>query len=165
VAGQVSEQTRIAWATSTFNPWVGCTKVGPGCDHCYAEALMDARFGRVKWGAGQPRQRTSAANWRQPIAWNEKAAIRDNGKPSSEAARAAEDGPLKEARAKLAAATTKDERRACLEVVHAHLAKAVYYRYAVGRVELGMFFLVEGQGDTWEDAFAKVDAYYRKKAA
>ena len=44
-------------------------KVGPGCDHCYAEYLMDHRWHRVKWGAGQPRVRTSAANWQQPLRW------------------------------------------------------------------------------------------------
>lgn len=66
----MSEHTNIAWADSTFNPWIGCTKVGPGCDGCYAEALMDARYGRVKWGPGQPRSRTSNAYWRKPLAWN-----------------------------------------------------------------------------------------------
>lgn len=75
----MSEATTIAWADSTFNPWVGCTKVGPGCDGCYAEALMDRRMGRVKWGAGQPRRRTSGSYWRQPLAWNRKAA--ESGKP------------------------------------------------------------------------------------
>jgi protein gp37 len=75
----MSETTNIAWADSTFNPWIGCTKVGPGCEGCYAEALMDRRMGRVKWGAGEKRQRTSAAYWRQPLAWNRKA--RESGKP------------------------------------------------------------------------------------
>lgn len=65
----MSEQTAIEWADSTFNPWIGCTKVGPGCDHCYAEAMMDTRLGRAQWGAGNPRQRTSAAYWRQPLKW------------------------------------------------------------------------------------------------
>lgn len=31
---------------------------------------MDTRLGRGKWGAGQPRQRTSEAYWRQPVRWN-----------------------------------------------------------------------------------------------
>lgn len=75
----MSETTRIAWATSTFNPWIGCTKVGPGCTGCYAEALMDKRMGRVKWGAGQKRRRTSATYWDQPLAWNRKAA--ESGQP------------------------------------------------------------------------------------
>jgi protein gp37 len=66
----MSEQTGIEWCDSTFNPWIGCTKVGPGCDHCYAEQRMDTRLKKVNWGAGQPRKRTSAANWRLPIKWN-----------------------------------------------------------------------------------------------
>ena len=68
----MAETTGIAWTDSTFNPWIGCTKVGPGCDHCYAEAL-DKRHrwgGATHWGSGVPRQRTSAANWKKPMAWN-----------------------------------------------------------------------------------------------
>lgn len=66
----MSEQTKIEWCDHTFNPWMGCAKVSPGCAHCYAETLMDHRYGKVKWGKGQPRQRTSAANWRLPMKWN-----------------------------------------------------------------------------------------------
>ncbi len=62
--------TKIEWATHTFNPWIGCAHVSPGCIHCYAEVLMDQRMGRVKWGPGQPRSRTSEGNWRKPLAWN-----------------------------------------------------------------------------------------------
>lgn len=65
----MAEKTGIAWTDSTFNPWIGCTKVGPGCDNCYAEALMDKRWHKVQWGSAQQRQRTSAANWKQPLLW------------------------------------------------------------------------------------------------
>ena len=34
----MSDTTKIEWATGTFNPWIGCTKVSPGCARCYAEA-------------------------------------------------------------------------------------------------------------------------------
>lgn len=34
----VAENTGIEWCDHTFNPWVGCTKISPACDHCYAEA-------------------------------------------------------------------------------------------------------------------------------
>lgn len=27
----MSANTKIEWADHTFNPWIGCTKVGPGC--------------------------------------------------------------------------------------------------------------------------------------
>src|SRR5574337_1981837 len=68
----MSERTGISWCDSTFNPWYGCTKVSPACDHCYAERLMDKRMHSVQWGAGKPRVRTSAENWRQPLRWNAK---------------------------------------------------------------------------------------------
>lgn len=66
----MAENTKIEWADHTFNPWMGCTKVGPGCDNCYAEALMDTRYGKVEWGAGKPRVRTSPSNWAKPRKWN-----------------------------------------------------------------------------------------------
>ncbi len=68
----MADKTEIAWCDSTFNPWIGCAKVGPGCDNCYAEADFDHRKHRVKWGAGQERSRTSAANWKKPLQWNRK---------------------------------------------------------------------------------------------
>lgn len=64
----MAENTSIEWCDHTFNPWVGCTKVGPGCDHCYAERRMDTRLHRVQWGAGQQRQRTKT--WGDPVKWN-----------------------------------------------------------------------------------------------
>jgi protein gp37 len=64
--------TAIEWADATFNPWIGCTKVSPGCDHCYAEALAK-RTGMAEWGPHAARRRTSAAYWRQPLKWNREA--------------------------------------------------------------------------------------------
>ena len=69
----MAENSKIEWTTHTFNPWIGCTKVSPACDHCYAEAMMDTRYGRVRWGAGEDRQRTSASNWALPRRWNKAA--------------------------------------------------------------------------------------------
>jgi protein gp37 len=65
----VAENSNIEWTDHTFNPWIGCTKVSPGCANCYAEA-HDNRFGGGHWGKGAPRQRTSEANWRKPVQWN-----------------------------------------------------------------------------------------------
>lgn len=70
----MGENTHIEWCDHTFNPWIGCSKVSPGCEHCYAEKLMDKRMGKVKWGPQGTRLRTSDANWRKPVAWNRKAA-------------------------------------------------------------------------------------------
>jgi len=61
-------KTNIEWCHRTFNPFIGCTKVSPGCDHCYAEAMMDKRLHKVKWG-GTP-IRTSESNWQQPLKWD-----------------------------------------------------------------------------------------------
>lgn len=36
-------QTSINWATMTWNPLAGCTRVTTGCDHCYAYALHNRR--------------------------------------------------------------------------------------------------------------------------
>ncbi|NSX05072.1 phage Gp37/Gp68 family protein [Cupriavidus gilardii] len=68
----MAEHSAIEWTDHTFNPWEGCQKVGPGCDHCYAET-RNARFAggtAINWGPGAPRRRTSAANWRKPVVWN-----------------------------------------------------------------------------------------------
>ncbi len=69
----MGDATKIEWADHTFNPWIGCTQVSPACENCYAEVLMGQRYKRVKWGAGEARQRTASANWRKPITWNRKA--------------------------------------------------------------------------------------------
>ena len=63
------ENSGISWTGNTFNPWVGCTKVSAGCDHCYAESLSKWT-GYAKWGAGAERRVTSDENWRKPIKWN-----------------------------------------------------------------------------------------------
>lgn len=68
----MAENTKIEWADHTFSPWTGCTKVSPACDHCYAEGWAK-RSGHVKWGSGQPRRRTSDANWRMPLKWSREA--------------------------------------------------------------------------------------------
>ncbi|RKG64095.1 DUF5131 family protein, partial [Corallococcus terminator] len=28
--------SKIEWTEQTWNPTVGCTKISPGCKHCYA---------------------------------------------------------------------------------------------------------------------------------
>lgn len=72
----MGEQTAIAWTTHTFNPWTGCARVSPGCQHCYAEAWAK-RSGLVEWGVNAERRRTTPANWRKPIAWNHAARVLD----------------------------------------------------------------------------------------
>lgn len=68
----MSDQTGISWCDSTANFWIGCTKISPACDFCYAERDMDIRLHRVKWGAGQPRLLTGLDNRQKPFRWNER---------------------------------------------------------------------------------------------
>lgn len=49
----MSDNTKISWTDSTWNPIVGCTIVSPGCTNCYA--MRDAaRIIRCSNGAGRP---------------------------------------------------------------------------------------------------------------
>ena len=43
----MAQKTEIEWTDATWNPVTGCTKVGPGCDNCYAERFAE-RFRGVK---------------------------------------------------------------------------------------------------------------------
>lgn len=66
----MADNTKIEWADHTFNPWIGCTRVSPGCDNCYAAVSTPARTMRVEWGAKEERHLTSEANWKSPVRWN-----------------------------------------------------------------------------------------------
>lgn len=74
------QNSKIEWCTHTFNPWHGCVKVSPGCQHCYAEVL-DKRFGRAVWGPAKttPRMGMSENYWKQPARWNEAAMLQPYG--------------------------------------------------------------------------------------
>ena len=55
-AERMSEQSGIEWTDATWNPVTGCTKISPGCKHCYAERLA-ARLQAM----GNPRYRRGFA--------------------------------------------------------------------------------------------------------
>lgn len=63
------DNTEIEWTDATWNPVTGCTKVSPGCDNCYAEALT-ARFpGRFPNGFDvtlKPHRMNEPAHWQRP---------------------------------------------------------------------------------------------------
>ncbi len=71
--------TSIAWADYTFNLWIGCRKVSPGCAHCYAESYA-RRFWSDPWKTGVYHV-TSPQYWKQPLAWDRKAA--EAGRPAT----------------------------------------------------------------------------------
>jgi protein gp37 len=37
----MTDNSKIEWTQATWNPVTGCTKVSPGCDHCYAETFAE----------------------------------------------------------------------------------------------------------------------------
>ena len=43
----MSDKSTIEWTDATWNPVRGCTKISPGCKHCYAETFAE-RFRGVK---------------------------------------------------------------------------------------------------------------------
>ena len=66
----MSDATAIEWTDATWNPVTGCTKVGAGCDHCYAERFAE----RFRGVAGHPFERGFDLQLRperlqQPLAW------------------------------------------------------------------------------------------------
>lgn len=42
----MSTDSKIEWTDATWNPVTGCTKVSPGCDHCYAERIVERFKGK-----------------------------------------------------------------------------------------------------------------------
>lgn len=67
----MAEKTEISWTDATFNPWWGCAKVSPACDHCYAER-DSKRFaaGKVLWGVDAERREFGDQHWDEPLKWN-----------------------------------------------------------------------------------------------
>lgn len=76
----MTTNSRIGWTDHTFNPWVGCTRVSPACDNCYAETLSIRTGHRDRWGDDARRDVTSDGYWRNPLKWN--AAAAEAGRPA-----------------------------------------------------------------------------------
>ena len=72
----MAENTAIEWADKTWSPWEGCTKVSPGCDHCYAAGMNRWLHKGENWGPGAPRLEFSDAHWDKLNRWNDAAAKR-----------------------------------------------------------------------------------------
>jgi protein gp37 len=58
--------TGIEWTDATWNPMTGCTKISPGCDHCYAYTLAQTKTRDVY--LRQLPVRDTAANRSEPFA-------------------------------------------------------------------------------------------------
>lgn len=69
----MAEHSRIEWTDATWNPVRGCTKISPGCKHCYAETFAE-RFRGVKGHPYEqgfdprlvPEKLAEPLRWRQP---------------------------------------------------------------------------------------------------
>lgn len=61
----MGETTKIAWTDSTWNPWIGCSEVSPGCDNCYARAAMK------RYGHPWELTRTTMVSVYAPFQWKE----------------------------------------------------------------------------------------------
>jgi protein gp37 len=69
-------RSTIEWTTATWNPVTGCTKVSPGCDHCYAETFAE-RWRGIK---GHPYEMGFDLTLRpdrlsQPLSWKKPARV------------------------------------------------------------------------------------------
>lgn len=69
----MASQSAIEWTESTWNPVTGCTKVSPGCAHCYAErmALRLRAMGQQNYVNGfdltlQPQALELPLRWKKP---------------------------------------------------------------------------------------------------
>ncbi len=69
----MGENSKIEWVDNTFNAVIGCSKVSPGCAHCYAERDFDARRHVAKWGKDGTRIMTRPEYWKKPLRWNKDA--------------------------------------------------------------------------------------------
>ena len=62
----MAERSAIEWTDSTWNPVTGCSKVSPGCKHCYAERITE-RFGqRFTDVQLHPARLALPLRWRRP---------------------------------------------------------------------------------------------------
>jgi len=48
----MAETSTIEWTDATWNPVTGCSKVSPGCAHCYAERIAERFRGTSTFPAG-----------------------------------------------------------------------------------------------------------------
>lgn len=68
-------KSTIEWTESTWNPVTGCTKISPGCKHCYAERMAERlrAMGQANYRNGfeltlQPHMLNLPLRWKKPQA-------------------------------------------------------------------------------------------------
>lgn len=72
----MGQNSKIEWTHHTFNPWRGCQKVSPGCEHCYAETMSKRNPSVLgKWGPNGTRVIAVESYWNQPLKWDREAKV------------------------------------------------------------------------------------------
>lgn len=70
----MSDKSAIEWTDATWNPVTGCSKVSPGCAHCYAERLT-ARFSKtaLPWTPANAEANVAlhSERLRAPLSWRQ----------------------------------------------------------------------------------------------
>ena len=61
----MGDTTGIGWTEATWNPWHGCTKVSPGCAHCYM--FRD----KLRYGQDPEVVQRSRTKFSEPLKWKE----------------------------------------------------------------------------------------------
>jgi protein gp37 len=59
----VSERSNIEWTDATWNPVRGCSRVSPGCEHCYAERMAIRMAGSGEPYAGLVEKGSNGPRW------------------------------------------------------------------------------------------------------
>ena len=66
----MAQTSKIEWTEVTWNPITGCTKISPGCRHCYAERMARRLAGRHGYPKRDPFRVTFHPDrLRQPLRW------------------------------------------------------------------------------------------------
>lgn len=65
----MGQTTGISWTEKTWNPWQGCERVSPGCDHCY---MFEAK---TRYGHDPSRVVRSSTTFNDPLRWRAPARV------------------------------------------------------------------------------------------
>ena len=65
----MSESSKIEWTDATWNPTTGCTKISPGCAHCYIERTLPFRTKGIRFEHGHIPLTLYRDRLKAPVKW------------------------------------------------------------------------------------------------